>query len=567
MRPSMVPAVALAIAAPTAAHAWIFHEHTEIMHVALDRVPPAQRLVLSALWDAARASPARTAKLCNSMTAPPEGTHCVTWSVLPSLAGDHSCSPGDLAHLVEKAEWIADVLEAAHAGTDDFGAAADDIPRRVDLWSKHHLDLALHDAEYRSRASGTEIHFQIPRVSEDFTDHLSRSFGTGAKANALAAYANYHAAALSLASRQRDQVREPAIAWAIILIESYAIHFLEDAFSAGHVVGAWGDGPQRKGTHDYYSEKGLLGQTWADPAHYHAHGDAFLTEVDLDKSSRAVAMSLEQLGVVLAGADVDPTDVVFGGAWYGDANACTALEVPIGLDVLAESKLIRGVAEHVLKPLPEAPHAAAFRNEAGAYLVATMAGHFDAVLSSPTVRGRGLLGLGGGIALEGISAQAHDLYYAFSALGAVSASADGGGAALGLGLHFHVPWAYVPMDGLLWAILALSDVMYGPFIQSAMGPFDLQRKVSLTRDVTFQFSALRSGWLLYYPDYATDRARLEVVAPVFSFQFARAYSAPMTGAVRAEFGFMWAHDFADTGADEDFVGASVTVTTDLRLFP
>jgi hypothetical protein len=45
--------------------------------------------------------------------------------------------------------------------------------------------------------------------------------------------------------------------------ESFALHFIEDAFSAGHVAGSWGGVAERKGTHDYYCEAGLDGSTWA----------------------------------------------------------------------------------------------------------------------------------------------------------------------------------------------------------------------------------------------------------------------------------------------------------------
>ena len=39
--------------------------------------------------------------------------------------------------------------------------------------------------------------------------------------------------------------------------EAFALHFLEDGFSAGHVAGIWGNAALRKGTHDYYDEHGL----------------------------------------------------------------------------------------------------------------------------------------------------------------------------------------------------------------------------------------------------------------------------------------------------------------------
>jgi hypothetical protein len=63
--------------------------------------------------------------------------------------------------------------------------------------------------------------------------------------------------ATRLANEQlAPDVRE-ALTRAMLFDEAFALHFLEDAFAAGHVAGAWGDSSQRQGTHDFYNAAGV----------------------------------------------------------------------------------------------------------------------------------------------------------------------------------------------------------------------------------------------------------------------------------------------------------------------
>ena len=54
----------------------------------------------------------------------------------------------------------------------------------------------------------------------------------------------------------------------LLIIDNYGMvlkessHFLEDAFAAGHIAGCRGNNAVRKGTHDYYNEKGLEVISW-----------------------------------------------------------------------------------------------------------------------------------------------------------------------------------------------------------------------------------------------------------------------------------------------------------------
>ena len=65
--------------------------------------------------------------------------------------------------------------------------------------------------------------------------------------------------------------------------EAFAMHFLQDAFAAGHVSGTWGDRSQRQGTHDYYNQNGLEVFTWEGGSRSVVlMGDAYMRSEDAE---------------------------------------------------------------------------------------------------------------------------------------------------------------------------------------------------------------------------------------------------------------------------------------------
>jgi hypothetical protein len=76
--------------------------------------------------------------------------------------------------------------------------------------------------------------------------------------------------------------------------EAFGLHFLEDSFAAGHVAGNWGGTTVRKGTHDFYSERGLALTTWKGDR-FVGQGDAFMQPADAERAANAVRDSLAQL--------------------------------------------------------------------------------------------------------------------------------------------------------------------------------------------------------------------------------------------------------------------------------
>jgi hypothetical protein len=85
-----------------------------------------------------------------------------------------------------------------------------------------------------------------------------------------------------------------ALILAALADEAFALHFLQDSYAAGHIAGTWGDASQRKGTHDYYNEKGLEVTTW-DGKSYVLTGDAFMRDKDAELAAISVQLSIEQL--------------------------------------------------------------------------------------------------------------------------------------------------------------------------------------------------------------------------------------------------------------------------------
>jgi len=122
--------------------------------------------------------------------------------------------------------------------------------------------------------------------------------------------------------------------------EAFALHFLEDSFAAGHVAGNWGRTTLRKGTHDYYGERGLALTTW-NGEHFVGQGDAFMKPADAERAATAVRDSLAQLvdsfdgKIELTDAD-DPN--------YGEANSfnvCKEAQFPTAAGTLADiTKLV-----------------------------------------------------------------------------------------------------------------------------------------------------------------------------------------------------------------------------------
>jgi hypothetical protein len=365
--------------ATTPAHAWLFVEHTEIGRMAFEegdaqvpRLTEAQRSALDRAWQRLRAggtlgSVVYLAKGVAEKESPvdyPPSPFDDTFSseidvpMLAALAGDHSCNADDLA-ATARSSWVQPLIKLFGGNYQKIRKTRLDSAARVSIWHFSNLKAQEIDDEYLSRASHNAAHFVLARMAplgapDTLRDYVSRASGAGAAMNAVGLYVTYHARALAAA---HGDAGDP------LVLEAMALHFLEDGFASGHVVGSPKDGTSasRSGTHDYYCTNGLSTVTWSGARTYSAFGDAHLQPTDRLLASEAVRASLAQLADALDGGVVPRgcgqsvvVDACIGAALPGVLEDCVAVMEPI-LELLPAAPLA-----YTPQPL--------FRNEVGAFV-------------------------------------------------------------------------------------------------------------------------------------------------------------------------------------------------------
>jgi hypothetical protein len=321
-----------ACGAPGPALGWIYSEHRDITVLAVEKLAPERRAALAALWGEARA--AHGQRLCEEAADAALGDQpsCIDWAALPAIAGDHSCSSKDMTETVLESRWILAVASVAAQLKNDLarvdvlspsqqvpgsqpienlrrrGEAESARAARVNALRTADNRLQRADPRYATRASSNNAHFLLPRpyTGVSISEYGALTVKEGAEINALGAYAWYHLSALQKATRLAREQLAPEVrqelARAMLFDEAFGLHFLEDAFAAGHVAGTWGDASQRKGTHDFYNQAGLEAFTWNTTGQSQVlMGDAHMRPEDADRAAAAVAASLEQVLDAAAG--------------------------------------------------------------------------------------------------------------------------------------------------------------------------------------------------------------------------------------------------------------------------
>ncbi|HEY2558717.1 MAG TPA: hypothetical protein VGI48_03300, partial [Caldimonas sp.] len=315
------------------AQAWIYPEHRDIGVLAVERLDPERKALFDTMWAEARKG--HEERLCSMAADTQQGLapSCIDWAALPAIAGDHSCSGRDLVEAAEKSPWIltvADVAAQLKADLARIGVSAapsqrdaskspiQDLQRyvenesvradRVNALRTADTRLQRADPAYATRAGSNGAHFLLPRARTDQSarEYAQMTLTPGADINALGVYGWYHLSALQTATRLAHEQLAPAerqaLTHAMLIDEAFAIHFLEDTFSAGHVAGAWGDASQRKGTHDYYNEAGIEAFFWRGASDSAVlTGDAHMRPQDAERAAAAVRESLEEVIDVAAG--------------------------------------------------------------------------------------------------------------------------------------------------------------------------------------------------------------------------------------------------------------------------
>jgi len=495
------------------ARAWVYPEHRDIAVLAVEKLDAQRRAQFDRLWGEARTG--HEQRLCAQGADTQQGVTpaCIDWAAFSAIAGDHSCSSRNMLDNTLKTDWILQVADvaaqlkvdlsqvvvAARPDVKFFGPSAlgdfqrqveDETQRarRINALRTSDTRLQRADPQYATRAGSNNAHFLLPRPSTDTTprEYAELSLKPGADISAVGVYAWFHLSALQKGSRLSNELLAPgereALARAMLADEGFALHFLEDAFAAGHVAGTWGDVSQRKGTHDYYNESGLEVFTWAGGSTSAVlMGDAHMRSEDTDRAASVVRDSLAQ---VIDQASGRPGSAVL-------AHTPAAAPEPDAFDICKNNVLVRRdeavrVTAESVTPLAQALRQTPvpglgpglgsmprFRAEVGPFVglaaAADIRGVDGGYLPSVTSKGAvaaGDLAVRAGFGLDGLISESSDgLVFAQIGVRADSRStndlpvyspaltAAGGAAAvhsrIGISSRVRMPYYILPFDMLL----------------------------------------------------------------------------------------------------------------------
>ncbi|MCH8033121.1 MAG: hypothetical protein IH950_05085 [Bacteroidetes bacterium] len=286
-------------------NAWVYPEHRDIALLAIQNLSAEYRSILDKLWSEARIgyeSRLTEAVIDAAQSTNPQFLDYAAWA---AISGDHSCSPDNLLYNVLETDWILKVADVAAQLKIDL-AEAENRHKHINALRDSDINFQRVDVEYATRAGSNNVHFLLarPEVGTNAREYLMACLTEGADLNALAAYTLFHISALMKAARLNikilSQKERSALILSVLADEAFALHFLEDVFASGHVAGTWGDASQRKGTHDYYNEKGLAVTTW-DGKRVVLMGDSYMRPQDAELAAISIRLSIEQLLDVASG--------------------------------------------------------------------------------------------------------------------------------------------------------------------------------------------------------------------------------------------------------------------------
>lgn len=279
--------------------AWVYPEHREITLFAIQKLEGNYLVELNSLWAEARKN--YEFSLTKDVIVPGQGLkpEALDYASWPAIAGDHSCSAQNMLDNILKTEWILKVADVAAELRLDLNLSQ---TRKDRINALRDSDIRLQDVdpEYATRAGSNNAHFLIAlkNMKIKAETYFNYCIEKGREINAIGVYVLYHYSALVKATKLATEKFEPEerieLIRSMLADEAFAIHFLEDVFAAGHVAGTWGDASQRKGTHDYYNEKGLKTSSW-DGEQMVLTGDAWMRNEDAERAAVVISLSLQQL--------------------------------------------------------------------------------------------------------------------------------------------------------------------------------------------------------------------------------------------------------------------------------
>ncbi|APR81334.1 Hypothetical protein A7982_06681 [Minicystis rosea] len=469
------------------AAAWAEHEHIALGAAALRALDAPTATAadhdvlarLRATWAVVRESDKRLgAVLCADMLSSYGG--CFGLPDLPMLAADHACSTKELYETLFEG-WPHEVLHHAHIastavellGTEPIDAE-DKRSKRLEARRRLDMDLQSVDPRYLKRAGKNISHFALAREQrQDLAAFVRSSLRKGARTNALALYAHFHTAALKRIFSARSMSGSRAakqVLWGI-LDEAYALHYLEDMFSAGHFVAPFEDSAKRLGTHDHYCSDGIDGKTWSN-RHYVAHGDAFMVDEDVDAARPALVESLRGFAAALSDAAWSASDrrAIWAAATDDAFDVCEATKAPELVEADGDIRYLLPVLEHTPMPATEAPGVPSFRAEYGPFFPVGLSidggpQYYFGNAARPnatraSMNGQVRLALGIGVSADSVISEYQDGVFYINAVGAIGTD-QRLTSSIGVGVQFRLPYTYVPGDFIVFAPMALAGSSFG----------------------------------------------------------------------------------------------------------
>ncbi len=402
--------------------AWIYPEHRDIALLAIQNLSPEYRSALDKLWAEARTGYENRLTETVIDATQNANSNKLDFASLPAISGDHSCSAKEMLDVVLHSEWILDVSKIAMQLEQNL-LSADSRDSRINSIRDADLRFQNVDPFYATRAGSNNVHFllALPNVQTDAITYGYLCLKEETPLNAVSAYVLYHYSALIKAHRLSKEILTPeersALTISALGDEAFALHFLEDVFAAGHVAGTWGDASQRKGTHDYFNEKGLKVNTW-EGNNVVLTGDGWMREEDAERVALVVQMSIEQFLDASGGKVVFLDSINIEDAYTTDNfNVCTETVVPAhqinpGMIPLLTDILMKTPVPGLATGIGELPR---FRAEIGTFIGfspsvsgALFSGGFGVGQDTPGLVGSVEAAVRFGIGLDGVLNEASD---------------------------------------------------------------------------------------------------------------------------------------------------------------
>jgi hypothetical protein len=247
------------------------------------------------------------------------GGNPITYGVLNGLNGDHEVDPVLLEEQLRNRESVIQKIITMHQLYIDQGQLAAPDSKLVALNMRYALlavvnmsHFYLYGKDLRSQLAGFD-----PAWIKDAQNEIKVAavFRKLEKTNAMTMYVTVHLVATDLAAqagrlREADPERAKHLLQQAILFNSFADHFLEDAFSSGHLVvnrSPMASFTNNKALHDFYSMKGSMvvnrrGEVWK------AYGDGSLEKGGIERVVEAVQLSLVEVFEAYSGNTTEGTD-------------------------------------------------------------------------------------------------------------------------------------------------------------------------------------------------------------------------------------------------------------------